>query len=138
MPKKRKLSRVQKIVLPILRAEFPDVEFTSWGADIDYRDFPFVNIRRVGGKRNPKNPDLHALPVIEMTAYTDDGLPETEDLYEDCLQALYDAVKRQTLTPAGYLQSIEETMGATQFSSPFAGSWRIQGLIQLGIRPPQT
>lgn len=131
-----KLHRVQRIVLPILRAAHPDVEFTTWGSDIDYREFPFVNIRRMGGDRNLTNPELHALPVIEMTAFTDEGLPETEELYDDCLLTLYRAVRRQITVPTGSLSSIDETMGATQFDSPFASSWRVQGLIELGIRPP--
>lgn len=130
----QKLHRVQKIVLPILRAEIPDTEFTTWGADIDYREFPFVNIRRVGGPRHPKH-KLYGMPVIEMSAYTDVDLPTTEELYEDCLDALYDAVKAQTRTDFGYLSRIKETMGATQFSSLYADSWRIQGLIALGISP---
>ena len=76
-----------------------------------------------------------------MTAYTvapDGGLPETEQLYEDALEALYEAVRKQTQTDAGYLHSIKETLGATQFSSLFQDSWRVQGLIQLGIRPPRS
>lgn len=131
-----KLSRVQKIVLPILRAAHPGVDFSSWGADVDIRTFPTVNIRRVGGTRNPKGPTIHGLPVIEMTAYTDEGLPETEDLYEECLETLFRARRLQTPTPAGYISSVKERMGGTQFSSLYMDSWRIQGLIELGIRRP--
>ncbi|AVR76969.1 tail terminator [Mycobacterium phage Jabiru] len=132
-----KLPRVQAILLPILRTAHPDVEFTTWGSDIDYRNFPYVNLRRIDGFRNPTAPELHGLPIIEMTAYTDEGLPETEELYEDCLETLYRAHRRQTQTPAGYISSIKETMGATQFSSPFQDSWRVQGLMVFGIRPPR-
>ncbi|GAB4584403.1 hypothetical protein [Nocardia sp. IFM 10818] len=131
------LARVQSIVLPILRAHFGSrVKVGTWVEDIDYRKFPMINIRRVGGKRHPTKPTQMAHPVIEMTAYTTEGLAETEALYEEALEVLYDAVRRQTMTDAGYLHSIFETMGATQFSSLFQDSWRIQGLIQLGIRPP--
>ncbi|AVJ50768.1 tail terminator [Mycobacterium phage OlanP] len=133
-----KMPRVQAVVLPILRAALPDVKVGSWIEDIDYRTFPMVNVRRVGGPRHETRPDKLALPVIEMTAYGREGLVETEKLYEDALEALYDAVKYQTQTPAGYLHSIKETMGATQFSSLFQDSWRVQGLIQLGVRPPRS
>jgi hypothetical protein len=71
-----------------------------------------------------------------MTVFTTVDLPTTEQLYEDALEALYDAVRRQKETPEGYLHSLSETMGATQFSSLFMDSWRVQGLIQLGVRPP--
>jgi hypothetical protein len=43
--------------------------------------------------------------VVEMTAYSADGLPEAETLYEDALEALYAAVEAQTQTPAGYLHA---------------------------------
>lgn len=133
-----KLSRVQQIVLPLLRDRFgEDVKCGSWIEDIDYRMFPMINVRRVGGVRSRKLPDLMSKPVIEMTCYGTEGLPETEELYEEALDALFDAVKNQTQTDAGYLSSIFETMGATQFSSLFQDSWRVQGLIRLGIRPPQ-
>lgn len=132
------MPRVQSIVLPILREALPDVTVTSWGADIDYREFPMINIRRVGGVRHGEHPDLLDKPVIEMTVYTTVGLPETELLYMDALEALYEAVQKQTQTDAGYLHSIKETMGMTQFSSLFMDSWRVQGLIALGVRPPRS
>lgn len=143
----RKLQRIQKIVLPILRGHddlsdrfssgvpgLEGVTVSSWMENIDLRDFPQITIRRIGGGRNPTAPTIHALPVIEMTAYGTVDLETTEDLYEDALEALYLAVKRQTSTPSGCLSSIKENMGATQFDSPFPDSWRVQGLIQLGNR----
>lgn len=131
------MPRASSIILPILRAALPEVTVTTWGADIDYRQFPFINIRRVGGVRHDRRPFALNKPVIEMSAYTREGLPETELLYENALEALYRAVREQTQTDAGYLHSIKETMGMTQFSSLFQDSWRVQGLIQLGVRPPQ-
>lgn len=133
-----KLPRVAEVVLPILREAFPAAQVVTWVPDVDYRLFPMIQVRRVGGLRNPKRPTLLGLPVIELTVYTDVGLPETEQLYEDVLEVLFDAVKRQTPTDAGYLHSMKETFGATQFSSLFQDSWRVQGLIQLGLRPPRT
>ncbi|AMS01018.1 tail terminator [Mycobacterium phage ArcherNM] len=136
----QRLPRVQKVVAPILRGDprLEGVTVTTWVPDVDFREFPFINLRRIGGIRNPKAPRLHTLPVIEMTAYTREGLPETEELYEEALDVLYDAVRDQIVTPAGYLSSIYETMGATQFSSLYADSWRIQGLIRLGVRRPRS
>jgi hypothetical protein len=131
------LPRIQSVVLPILRADpaLSGVKIGSWVEDIDYRQFPMINIRRLGGERHEYHPTLFSQPVIEMTAYGNVGLIETEQLYEDALEALYKAVRQQTQTPAGYLSSIKETLGATQFSSLFMDSWRIQGLIKLGLRP---
>jgi hypothetical protein len=130
-----RMSRVQAVVLPILREALPDVTVTSWGADIDYRKFPILNIRRVGGVRNMTKPMQLDKATIEMTAYTEVGLPETEQLYIDALEVLYDAVAQQKIMEAGYLHSIKETMGMTQFSSLYMDSWRVQGLIALGVRP---
>lgn len=133
-----RLARVQQVVLPILRArpQLAGVHIGTCGEDIDYRMFPTINIRRIGGSHNWRRPKELVVPVIEMTAYGSVGLVETELLYDDALEALYDAVLYQVQTPVGYLHSIKETMGSTQFSSLFQDSWRIQGLIQLGVRPP--
>ncbi|MGW1740034.1 hypothetical protein ACWCPQ_14620 [Nocardia sp. NPDC001965] len=128
------LPRVQAIVLPILREAIPGVKIGSWVEDIDFRTFPMINVRRLGGARNKQHPKKLGYPVIEMTAYGNEDLPTTESLYDEALEALYDAVRTQKLTPDGYLHSINENMGATQFSSLFQDSWRVQGLIRLGIR----
>ncbi|AKF14188.1 tail terminator [Mycobacterium phage Luchador] len=135
-----RMPRVQKVVAPLLRAapSLDGVEVTTWVPDVDYREFPMINVRRIGGTRNPKLPLLHTKPVIEMSAYSTEGLLECEELYEDALEVLYEAVEHQIQTPAGYLTSIFETMGATQFSSLYQDSWRIQGLIRLGVRRPRT
>jgi hypothetical protein len=131
-----KLARPAAIVLPILRAALdPSVTVATWVANLDYRTFPIVNIRRIGGTRSRDLPTQLSHPIIEMTVYGTVDLATTENLYEDALEALYDAVWRQTTTDYGSLSSIKETMGATQFDSPFQDSWRVQGLIQLGIRP---
>lgn len=131
------MPRVQRVVVPLLEAAFPDVRIVTWVPDIDHRVFPMLNVRRMGGSRHVSRPTQLARPVIELTAYGTEDLPTTENLYEDALEALYDAVAQQTQTPQGHLSSIRETMGATQFSSPYQDSWRIQGLIQLGVRPPR-
>jgi len=127
-------------VAPLLRADprLDGVTVTTWIPDVDYREFPMINVRRIGGIRNPKAPLLHYLPVIEMSAYTNDSLISCEELYETALDVLYDAVADQTPTDEGYLQSMYETMGATQFSSLFQDSWRVQGLIRLSVRGPRS
>lgn len=132
-----RLPRVQEIVIPILRDAFPSVKVGSWIEDIDYRRFPILNVRRLGGSRHPRRPAQLGLPVIELTAFGDVGLPETEQLYEDALEVLYAAQNRQIQTAQGYIHSVSERMGATQISSLFMDSWRVQGLIQVGIRPPK-
>lgn len=133
------MPRIQEVVLPILR-DYPaldGVTITTWIPDIDYRHFPMINVRRVGGTRHDIHPDLLDMPVIEMTAYGTEGLLETEQIYINALEALYEAVRTQQMTDLGYLISIKETMGMTQFSSLFMDSWRVQGLIALGLRPPR-
>jgi hypothetical protein len=133
-----KMPRIQVVLLPILRNSLPGVTVNTWVPDIDFREWPMLQIRRLGGARHSTRFDKLSLPVVEMTAYSTDGLIEAEQLYEDALEVLYAAVQNQTQTEAGYLHSIKETLGATQFSSLFQDSWRIQGLIQFGLRPPQT
>ncbi|AGK87500.1 tail terminator [Mycobacterium phage HINdeR] len=144
------LSRIQKVVLPLLRGHddlmdnvsvLPGIapaKVGSWVENINLRDFPLVNIRRIGGVRHATRPRRLSKPVIEMTVYHTEDLASCEEMYEECLDVLYDAVLLQTQTPYGYLHSIKETMGATQFSSPFMDSWRVQGLIALGLRPPRN
>lgn len=131
------MPRVQRIVLPLLQdalTQYPGLKIGSWVEDIDYRDFPMVNVRRVGGLPSKSQPLLLGKPIIEMTVYATDDLPSTEDLYQDALEALYNAWWKQQVTDYGSLSFVDETMGMTQFDSPFQNSWRVQGLIQLGTR----
>jgi len=138
MPITRKMPRIQEVVLPLLRARLDaSVKVVSWGSDILDRTFPYVMVRRLGGL--PVDVDLLDRPVIEMTVYGDQSLAATEDLYLDCRQVLWDAWKNQTVvTGEGYIHSYFETLGPTQFDSPWDGTWRIQGLIQLGLRPAKN
>jgi hypothetical protein len=132
------MPRIQSVVLPILR-DWPGlqgVHIGSWVEDIDYREFPFINIVRLKSTgRNWRYPNKLDEVVIEMTANSMDGLPECEHLYNHALEALYDAVLYQKHTDTGYLHSITENMSMTMFSSRFMDSWRVQGLVQLGLRP---
>lgn len=130
--------RVQEVVLPILRAALPeDVMVTSWVPDIDYRTYPVVNVRRLGGPRSRENPMNLDKPVIELAVYHDEGLPEAEELYIRALEALYVAKRKQKTTNKGRISHVRETMGATQFPAQFQDTYRVQGLIELGIRPPR-
>jgi len=136
MGKRSNFPRFQEVVLPILRAGLPeDVKVGSWIEDIDYREYPMVNIRRVGGPRDYGMPGSLDRPTMELTAYHGDGLVEAEELYTQALDLLFEAQEKQTVTPAGSLGRVEEYMGMTQFSSLFQDSWRVQGLISLNIRP---
>lgn len=130
--------RFQEVVIPILRDALPsDVKVGSWIEDIDYRDYPIINVRRVGGPRDAGRPMDIDNPTVEMTAYHKDGLIECEDLYLEALDALFEAQQSQKVTDAGTVSRVVETMGLTQFSSLFQDTWRVQGLISLTIRPPK-
>lgn len=133
----RRMPRVQSVVLPVLReelaSEYPDLTVGSWYADVDHRTFPLLSVRRLGGVAN--DPARLDFPVLEMTAYTRDGLVATEDLYLDARAVILDMVERQRVTEAGYLHSFTEVMGPTLLSSPFEDTWRITGSIQVGLRP---
>lgn len=131
----RAMPRVQQILLPYLRLQMPDTQFVSWVPETAQRRFPLVNVRRLGGL--PVHVDRLDRPVIELTAYGDEDLPTTEDLFMDVRHLIFNMVDTQVVTPAGYLHSFFETMGPTQFDSPFEDTWRVQGLIQLGVRPPR-
>lgn len=122
-------------VVEILQTKFPDALVDTWVQNVDYRRFPFFNVRRIGGPRHPRRPRQLSFPVIELTLIGNQDLDSTYDLYDDAVLALYDAVKRQTQTAHGYLHSMEETMGATEFDSPYTDTWRVQGLIKFGLRP---
>jgi hypothetical protein len=105
------------------------------------RTYPIVNVRRLGGLAHAQRPDQLDRPVIELTAYGDKklGLTGTEDLYLDARFLLQEMVKLQIVVPgSGHLHSYFETMGPTQFDSPYDDTWRIQGLIQLGLRPARS
>lgn len=134
-PIARKMKRIQEVVLPLLQARLdPSIKVVSWGSDVLDRTFPYIMIRRLGGL--PVDVDLLDRPVIEMTAYGNESLAATEDLYLDARQVLWEAWQNQTVVPTkGYIHSYFETLGPTQFDSPWDDTWRIQGLIQLGLRP---
>jgi hypothetical protein len=137
------MPRVEQIVLPILRADFPaHVKVVSWTPDVDRRTYPIVKIRRMSGLPNQKRPDLLDFANIEVTAFstaTDThyrGYSGTQDLILDAQHLLFLAVRNQTVIDGvGYLHSMFQTMGPIQLDSPFDDTWRWQSIIQLGLRP---
>lgn len=129
------LPLIQDVVIELLQDAFPDALIDSWVPNVDFRTYPIINVRRIGGARHETRPKQLGLPVVELTVYGNVGVDKTHELYEDVLDVLYDAVQKQTQTAHGYLHSIKETMGATQFDSPMTDTWRVQGLIQFGLRP---
>ena len=133
----RDMPRTERIALVILRDGFPDlVTVDTWTANVTHRTYPIVHVRRLGGV--PVDPDRLDIAVMEFTAYSQDGLVAASDLYYDTRSLLWRAVRAQTVTPHGYYHSYKEVLGPTQLDSPYGDTWRVQGLIQLGVRPPRV
>jgi hypothetical protein len=123
-------------VLPILRQALPDASVVSFVPDVDQRTYPLVLVTRAGGTRHETRPRQFGLPVIELEVIHDLGLVDAEKLYEDVLDALYNAVRQQiTVEGVGYLHSLLERQGATSGPSPFPDTWLVRGVVQLGLRP---
>lgn len=132
----QEMPRVQDVVIPILRNAFPDAQVVSWVPEKSDREFPILNVRRLGGL--PVDPELLDLAVIELTCYglQSAGLKATENQLKRAQISIWNAVKYQTVIPdVGYLHSYRQTMGPTQFDSPYDETFRVQSLIQLGLRP---
>lgn len=130
----RRIPRIQEVVLPILKADMPGVQVVSWVPDVADRQFPIVQIRRLGGLEI--DVDMYDRAVIELTAYTDTNLMDCENLCLDARQILWNAWKTQTVVPGkGSIGSFFTTLGPTQFDSPYDDTYRVQSLIQLGLRP---
>lgn len=128
------MPRVQEVVIPILREDFPEAQVGSWVSYIKDRNYPMINVRRMGGY--PVDPAMLDRATIELTVYGNVNLAETERLLLDAQIAIWDAVRTQRTVPdKGYLHSYRQTMGPTQFDSPYDNTWRVQSLIQLGLRP---
>lgn len=133
----RKMPRIQDVLLPILKAGLPGVQVVSWVPDVEDRQFPILNVRRLGGL--PEDVNLLDKPVVEVTAFSDDSLAACENLLLDARQVIYDAWKAQTVVPnKGHISSYFETLGPTQFDSTIDDTWRVQMLVQLGLRPPRN
>ena len=73
-----------------------------------------------------------------MTCYGDVDLASTENIFLDARTLVWDLFDKQIVTPKGTISSYFETMGPSQFDSPFEDTWRVQSLTQLGMRPPRN
>ncbi len=132
----RRMPRIQEVLIPALRVEFPEAKVGSWVEDIDFRTYPIINIRRLGGLAvDPQRLDR---AVIELTVFGDEDLPSTEDLLYRVREFIYQMHRSQTVVSGGSINSYRETLGPTQFDSPFEDTWRVQMLIQLGVRPSRN
>lgn len=130
----RRIPRIQEVVLPILKANLPGVQVVSWVPDVADRQFPIVGVRRLGGL--PVDVDMYDRAVVEVTIYSDTDLVDCENLALDTRQVLWNAWKSQTVVPGkGSIGSYFETLGPTQFDSPYDDTYRVQFLVQLGLRP---
>jgi hypothetical protein len=119
-----------------LRAALPGVSIQSVIPDVDHRTYPLVVVSRAGGTRHEAQPRKLAFPGVDLAVFHDLGLVEAEELYEDVVDALYDAVRKQSVVEGvGYLHSIRETEGASVDPSPFPDTWYVHGSVQLGLRP---
>lgn len=127
--------RPQAVVLPLLRAALPGVAVVSQLPDVDHRTLPMVIVRRAGGTRNQNLPNRFAQPDIEMVAISADGLVAAEELHEAASDALYAAVRDQTVVEGvGYLQSLQEAQGPHETTSPIPDTWHVGGSFTLGLR----
>lgn len=128
-------ARAPSIVLPILRADHPDVTFHS-RLDPDYlKKLPYAHVRF--GERDLRHPRL-SLSVSVTIAVTVQGADADADrLATGIYTTLWNAVQRQTTVPDGHITSLTVTSGPVE--SPLSG--QPEGLIrysatyQLGIRP---
>ena len=130
--------RAEAIILPLLRAVMPGVTVGTWVEDVDHRKLPLIHVRRIGGVRNERRPFLLGMQAIEIACYRSDDLASTAQMYELALEALYRARDSQTVTPNGWLSSVDERIGPMQLASPYQDSWCVQGAVQLGVRPPHS
>lgn len=128
------MPRVQAIAIPLLRTALPGVQVVSWVPELRDRLYPILNVRRSGGY--PVDPKLLDRGTVELTAYCNTDLEDTEELLKRAQIVLWDAVGSQTVVPGvGYLHSYKQTFGPTQFDSPYDDTWRVQSLVQFGFRP---
>jgi hypothetical protein len=127
--------RANQLVLPYLREKFPKVLVVSQVPDVDHRRYPILLVRP-GGGTDSEYPEFLDFSVIEMSAHSVTDLADAETLYHDARMSLVEASRRQTVIAGkGWLHSVKQTMGAQQLEPIFEDSWRVLGLIRLGLRP---
>ena len=141
------MPRVQAVVLPILKLApaLAGAKIGSWIENADFRTYPLINVRRAGGPgRNIDRPLRLQITQVEIEVITNVSQVATSAMYDDVLDALYQAVVTQqpavdpdTGLVVGYISSIYETSGATELSALFTGTYRTQGMVRLGISSPR-
>lgn len=130
--------RPNELVLPLLRATFPTIAVVSQVPDVDHRTLPLILVRPAGGT-DSEYPEMLGFSVIEMSAHSATDLADAENLYLKARMALVGASRRQqVIAGKGWLHSVRQTMGATQLEPIFEDTWRVLGLIRLGLRPINT
>lgn len=134
----RRMPRINDVLLPVLRDEladdWPELQVTSWIPNIDFRSYPLLNVRRIGGA--PVDVDLFDHPVVEIAALSGPDLPTCEKLLLDARQVIWEMVRDQrVVNGVGYLHSYSEQLGPTQLESPADDIWRYQMTVSLGLRP---
>jgi hypothetical protein len=130
--------RPNELVLPLLRETFPKVAVLSQVPDVDHRHYPIILVRPAGGT-DSEFPEMLGYSVIEMSAHSATDLADAETLYLNARMALVGACRRQSVIAGkGWLHSVKQTMGATQLEPIFGDTWRVLGLIRLGLRPINT
>ncbi|MBN3458125.1 hypothetical protein JNN96_29225 [Mycobacterium sp. DSM 3803] len=80
--------------------------------------------------RSERLPALLAFPQVEITVYHPEGPMEAEELYEDLLDALFDAERAQQTA----LHRITETEGPTQIKSKIPDTYAVRGALRVSLR----
>ena len=127
--------RANEIVLPLLRQALPNVLVVSQVPDVDHRRYPILLVRPGGGS-DSEIPELLDFSGIEMSAHSVTDLADAETLYHSARKVLRDAARQQTVIAGkGWIHTAKQTMGPTQLAPIFEDTWRVLGLIRLGLRP---
>lgn len=108
--------------LAVLQEALPGASVVTVAPDVDYRTFPLVILERSGGTRSVDAPRLLSHPVLGMTVVSSDGPVAAEELYEEALDALYNA------------HGIRETRGATSVPSRYPDTWAVEGTVRVRVR----
>lgn len=123
--------RPQPVVMAVLQTALPGLSVASYAPSVDHRTYPLVLVQRAGGVRNESIPHLFSLPEVDVTVVTDDYPESAEQLYDDVLDALFRAARRQG--PGG-LHSVTEVAGPSPIESPFPDTFAVVGSLRVGIR----
>lgn len=122
--------RPAEALLPLLRAALPSATVGTWEPDVDHRELPYVHLRRSGGARSERLPELLSHPEVEVTVHHPEGLPEAEEMYDDLLDALFTAQRSQSSA----IRWVSETEGPSQVGSKIPDCWSVRGTVRVGIR----